>query len=486
MVLIMSRKKVFLLLVSLVIIVSLVPNFVSAQTNDGFLPDIVEDLARFLFVDIANLRNSDDMFVIYSKFLFFWLVFAVLYWGTSKVFKENKNIAITTAIIISIITIVMIPRSMMLFIFESYSVVISFIFGFLPFIVGFIIAHKAAAGDEKWKRILRGIIYIFIGVFTIGFVGALAGLDDPLYAQLGKWASFGGFIALIAGIWNLFGSIGGGGGAGGEGGKSLWNRITGGGKDEGDKLSAKERRELELADIEDKKLKNIIKTDATFFNTDTQIKQYLEKIRNFVSKDKTYGEFINRKIEVLEGIEKVLQLVTNRESMDRKVKNVIRRNKKLLRTIIRMLKGNEKYTKGKFFQAINEESGIKGRMLGKNFAGVNKKLFEEEKKEEKAERVEAYLNKVILKEDKLREGLLKQVETKLRDLITELRKQQPELKKVEDLLDGIIKNFEDIIRLDNDIMKRERSMYKENKFVEYILSQEMKETKGELKGPADL
>jgi len=206
----MSGKKVFLLLVTLVM-TGLFINAVSAQT-ESFLPEIIEKWAKFLFLDLSGLlKSAPDTFIIYSKFLFFFLVFTAIFWGASKVFKENKNIAVTIAILFAIITVVMIPKSMMLFIFESYSVVISFIFGFLPFIVGFIIAHKAAGGDEKHKRILRGIIYIFIAAFTVAFVGTLRGFEDPLFVELGKWAEVAAFIALIFGIWNLFGSIGGGG-----------------------------------------------------------------------------------------------------------------------------------------------------------------------------------------------------------------------------------------------------------------------------------
>jgi len=230
MVLIMSRKKALLLLVSFVFMMSLFANFVSAAETQNFLPKIIEEWATFLFVDLAKLANSsDDAFVIYSKFLFFWLVFTVLFVGASKVFPDKKNIAGTVAVILSIITIVMIPRSMMLFIFESYSIVISFFFGFLPFIVGFMLAHRVASGDEPGKKLFRGIIYIFIGIFTISFVGVLSGFEGPLYVELAKWTSVGGWIALVVGIWTSAtsggGGAGGGGGGTGSGGEHWWDRV---------------------------------------------------------------------------------------------------------------------------------------------------------------------------------------------------------------------------------------------------------------------
>jgi len=53
MVLIMDRKKVFLLLISLVLMLSLVSG-VNAQ-RDSFLPDVIEDWARFFFIDLSDL-----------------------------------------------------------------------------------------------------------------------------------------------------------------------------------------------------------------------------------------------------------------------------------------------------------------------------------------------------------------------------------------------------------------------------------------------
>lgn len=236
MVLKMGRKTVLLLLVSLVIM-GLFANIVFAQ-KETFLPDIVEKTARFLFVDLGAMTNTaPDTFVLYSKFIFFILVFSIFYWGASKAFAQNKRIGGTIAFIFAIIGTVLIPKSFMIFLFETYAQVIGFAFGILPFVLGLIISHSVFKGDETWQRILRGGIYILMAVFTFALVGTLRGFEDTLYIELAKWAEVGAFISLIVGVFVLIGSIGGGGGTGaggwlGDRARNLGDRLRGEGGEE--------------------------------------------------------------------------------------------------------------------------------------------------------------------------------------------------------------------------------------------------------------
>ncbi len=232
MVLIMSRKKVFLLLISLVFM-SLFSNLVSAA-EESFLPEIIEKFAKFLFLDLSAMsKSAPDTFVIYSKFIFFILVFSIFYWGASKAFGENKRIGGTIAFIFAIIGTVMLPKSLMVFIFETYAQVIGFVFGLLPFIIGLIISHTIFRGDDTWQRVLRGAVYVLMAVFTFALVGTLRGFEDTLYIELAKWAEVGAFIVLIVGIVVLIGTIGGGGGVGaggwlGDRARGAWDRLRGG------------------------------------------------------------------------------------------------------------------------------------------------------------------------------------------------------------------------------------------------------------------
>lgn len=212
-----KKKKVYLLLFSLLAIFSLFSNFVFADhIVDGPLPDIIEDTAHFLFFDLSGLmKSSEDAFVIYSKFIFFLLVFTVVYLGAAKVLPpENKRIAMVLSVIFGLISTILIPAKMLVFIFETYSFIIGFFFALAPFILGLIISHKLISGDEKWKSILRGIIYIAMGLISLALAGTLGSIDEDrggesgLYDSAAGWASVGGVIALVWGVIALFGGLG--------------------------------------------------------------------------------------------------------------------------------------------------------------------------------------------------------------------------------------------------------------------------------------
>src|SRR3989338_11376623 len=98
MVLIMSRKKVFLLLVSFVFMMSLFANFVSAQEKSGLEGafDTIRKLFGFLpeVITLEKLVGGDAAAVFWAKFLVWLLLFAVIYFGAGFVFKEQKRIAV--------------------------------------------------------------------------------------------------------------------------------------------------------------------------------------------------------------------------------------------------------------------------------------------------------------------------------------------------------------------------------------------------------
>jgi len=209
--------------------------------RDTFLPEIVEKTARFLFLDLGALsKTAPDTFVLYTKFIFFILVFSIFYWGISKGMPNNTRIGGTIAFLFALIGTVMLPKSFMIFIFETYAQVIGFAFGILPFVIGLIISHTVFKGDETWQRILKGVVYILMGVFTFALVGTLRGFEDTLYIELAKWAEIGAFISMIVGVIVLISGMGGGIGAG-AGVSKGWERL----KDMGKGLTPEEKRDKE-------------------------------------------------------------------------------------------------------------------------------------------------------------------------------------------------------------------------------------------------
>ncbi len=466
MVLSMSKKKVFLLLISLVFMMSLFANAVSAA-EDNFLPEVIEDWATFLFVDLANMADSsDDAFIIYSKFLFFWLVFAVLFFGASKVFPDNKNITVTVSIILSLITIVMIPRSMMLFIFESYSVVISFVFGFLPFFIGFMLAHRVASGDEPGKKVLRGIIYVFMGIFTVSFVGVLSGFEGPLYVQLAKWTAVGGWVALVIGIWTLATS-----GKGGAGGGSGWNPFSKGGTPE---ERAERREEAEIKKGE-KQEEMEVAADAAIMKLNSEMGQIEEKLEQSEFKEM---EEISKELKTYEQHEKILaelkRLLLGTWNIDAAIGNVMRN-----------LKGTSKDYRERQMPDVREKVDAYKNFVARLiniFTALEKSLENLKNREEYMEKLEKFDKRLVgllakhgrLELKDLR--VLVRLDTKEKTETTKITNLENEMKKIpQGPLTAKEQTASNKIKSDLDTMKQFRTKR------EQLLTQEFNVIKRDIK-----
>ncbi|MAH01849.1 hypothetical protein CMO87_01280, partial [Candidatus Woesearchaeota archaeon] len=98
----MDKKKVFLLLSSL-LIMGLLSNVVSAQEEGAGLGeafDTIRELFAFLpdLVTLKKLIGGDTAAIFWAKFLVWLLLFAVLFFGASKVFPDNNRIAVIVAL----------------------------------------------------------------------------------------------------------------------------------------------------------------------------------------------------------------------------------------------------------------------------------------------------------------------------------------------------------------------------------------------------
>lgn len=167
--------------------------------------DIVSEWLRFIFVDLGDLAESgDQIFIIYSKILLFFLVFAIIFWSSEKVFHEKAKIAGVIAFIISLMGVVLLPGEVILTIFQTYSVIIGYGFILLPVIVGLVLAHKfGGKGGETWKKALKGIIFIIISIVTFYVSAAMVAEGSDIYVGVAQWVKVGGIIALIVGIFYL-------------------------------------------------------------------------------------------------------------------------------------------------------------------------------------------------------------------------------------------------------------------------------------------
>src|SRR3989338_1904393 len=144
MVLIMSGKKVFLLLVSLVIM-GLFANGVFAQGEGlGGVAETIRELFGFIpdVLTLDKLVGGDAAALFWAKFLVWLLLFAGLYFGASKVFADNKRIAVIVALAISLMGALLIPNNIVINIFQTYGLAAGFIVWFIPVVAGMFLAHK--------------------------------------------------------------------------------------------------------------------------------------------------------------------------------------------------------------------------------------------------------------------------------------------------------------------------------------------------------
>ena len=212
MVLIMGKKKVFLLLVSLLMI-SLLSNVVSAQQD--YVPEMVEDFFEWLFFKLPEeAKAGTDTFVVYFKIILWILLFAMFYFGTTKVFKDNPRIATTIALVFSLITVILIPQGILMFIFTTYSAIITILLGFVPLFIGIYLRRAIPEEHQTMRSLVLGLIGV-IAIFVGGYFTTSP--DGDLYKQLGQYSTFGGFIALIWAVIALIMGFRGGGGGGGGG-----------------------------------------------------------------------------------------------------------------------------------------------------------------------------------------------------------------------------------------------------------------------------
>ena len=241
MVLIMNRKRVFLLLVSLIML-SFVAGIVSAQNEDrglGGLAETIEKLFGFIpeSITMEKLINSDKLALFYAKFLIWILLFAAIYYGSSNVFgTEGRNIAIVVAFIIALISVLAIPNTIIVNIFQTYSLAAGFTIWFVPVVAGLYLANKI-----KYRPIKA--------VFYLVLIFILFSIDKTINTTYGttwgtsRWFDFFRLllvVVIVAFFWNLFAMFGGGGTTGWAGQtaetagnfrRNLWNWMTGGGAD---------------------------------------------------------------------------------------------------------------------------------------------------------------------------------------------------------------------------------------------------------------
>lgn len=255
----MSRKKVFLLLVSLVfmslfsnvVFASNHPDGVGAGLGDAF--DTIRELFAFLpeLVTLEKLiGGTDEAAKFWARFLVWVLLFAVFFFGASKVFPDNKRIAVIVSLVIALMGTLLIPYSILVNIFQTYGLVAGIIVWTIPLIAGMFIAHKLE--NPFARAVIYGVsAWILFSINeTVVKEQGFANTNFPFFGLLLAVV----IIMFVVNVAQIFGAIGGAGGAVGgwaaDRGRDFSDWVTG-----RDRERTEERRERgherEVDDAED-------------------------------------------------------------------------------------------------------------------------------------------------------------------------------------------------------------------------------------------
>jgi len=222
----MSKKKVFLLLIILVVMTSLFSNTVFGQQGGlGGIADTFYNLFGFIsdLVTVEKLVDNNTAALFWAKFLIWLLLFSVIYFGAGFVFRERNKVQIVVAFAIALMGTVAIPNTVIIGIFSTYSLAAGVIVWFVPVAAGLFVAHKIE------NRMLKAVFYLLLLIILFNIDGSLTkakAISGGAYEYF-KLLMAVVFIAFFVNLGAAFG-VSGQEAAGWLGGRArgAWNRVT--------------------------------------------------------------------------------------------------------------------------------------------------------------------------------------------------------------------------------------------------------------------
>lgn len=143
----------------------IIPQYVSAARS--YIPKPIEDVFMWLFSTLPKAAQSSasaqNIAVVYFKFFLWVLLFALYFYGATKIIKDNRRIAGAVAFVLALTSTMMIPAKVVIFIFNEYGTVTAIFMALLPLIICLYIWHSI----PHEHRIIRGVIIILVGIIAM-------------------------------------------------------------------------------------------------------------------------------------------------------------------------------------------------------------------------------------------------------------------------------------------------------------------------------
>jgi hypothetical protein len=475
-----SIKRVLVLFLYVLVLAGVMPNIVIANEHDTGLAsafETIRELFGFLpeLITHEKLISGDPAAIFWARFLIWLLLFAVVYFGATFVFKDNKNIAIVVGIIIAIMGALLIPGPFIVAIFQTYGVVAAVIVWLVPVVAGLFVAHQFP--NKLIKAMIYGFAagilvfmdrmfavnpeasvvgFAYLGIFTaILVILFLVNLIQGFAEAFGGGSSNTGGGGLFGGLGNIFKGAGDEANSGAKG-------LFGGTRDDTQAhISEDERRTREFTKGEQNALDKLIKRDVTNIKNNDHLKNYFGQIRNFLHSH----DFLLRKVEMNQKIHQLIIQLQQGENINKKVIQFFEKNKNHLHYLKKTLTDLEAYT----HEAVKDSIKSKFRRLSSQYS----EMLMRETKEVRIAQIEEFLNNKIIKIEHERQGHFKDIETNLNNFLSELRKPNPNLQQLDNHLEETVKELDEIIKLDEQILKLEKEIYQDNMLIEKINEMEV-------------
>ena len=166
-------------------------------TLAALIPAIVTDNLRVWFGSGLGL---DQVWVV--RFMLFILLYAIIYFGASKVFKEHQNISITVSIVLGLLGSLTAPPDMLMSIATTYGLLGNVLFLLAPVFAGLYVAHKLNTGGA-YGHVIRAFIFFMLawllstGLTMYDMQWSMGSFEFSDGVQLAMTAF------IILGIWSL-------------------------------------------------------------------------------------------------------------------------------------------------------------------------------------------------------------------------------------------------------------------------------------------
>ncbi|GEM_PF-2355052 len=146
----------------------------------------------------------------FTRFLLLILLFALLYKG-AQLLKLGNGVAITVALVVSLLTVIFIPGTILLAAASSYGTLFSLTILSLPILAG--LALYFALKDHSWIRTIVMLLLLLTVNEVQKYIGSWAGSGGgytPVITTVADWYGVVWWIVLVLTVWTglqaLFGS----------------------------------------------------------------------------------------------------------------------------------------------------------------------------------------------------------------------------------------------------------------------------------------